>query len=145
MIRMIQGKDKKTSVLGPTLSFKGELFAEEDLLIQGNIEGTIKHTSSLTIGNEGNVKADIQAQHVTVEGMVKGDMRGSKSIVITDSGNVAGNVFSPTVTLVEGATFNGAIDMSEQAQSAQQRPEPLARHEDAKMASVSGKKSASVA
>ena len=78
-------------------------------------------------------------------------MRGSKSVVITDSGNVAGNVFSPTVTLVEGATFNGTIDMSEQAKSEQQRPEPVARqadnvaHEPAKKTSVSGKKSVSAA
>ena len=64
------GKDKKTSILGPTLSFKGDLIAEEDLLIQGSVEGTIKHTSSLTIGNGGNIKADTQAEHVTVEGKV---------------------------------------------------------------------------
>ena len=126
------GEDKKTSILGPTLSFKGELIAEEDLLIQGKIEGSIKHTSSLTIGNEGNVKADIKAEHITVEGKVKGDMRGSKSVAITDSGNVDGNIFSPTVTLVEGSTFNGSIDMSGKAQSEQQRPEPAAKYEDAK-------------
>lgn len=158
------GEHKKTSILGPTLSFKGELIAEEDLLIQGKIEGSIMHTSSLTIGNEGNVKADIKAEYVTVEGKVKGDIRGSKSVVVTNSGNVGGNIFSPTVTLVEGSTFNGSINMSDEAQSKQQRPEPAtesegaARHEDAKpkeadkivhepakKASVSGKKSASAA
>ena len=126
------GKDKKTSILGPTLIFKGELIAEEDLLIQGKVEGSIKHTSSLTIGNEGNVKADIKAEHITVEGKVKGDIRGSKSVVINDSGNVAGNIFSPTVTLLEGSTFNGSIDMSGKAQSEQQRPKPAAKAEDAK-------------
>ncbi len=128
------GKDKKTSILGPTLSFKGELIAEEDLLIQGKVEGSIKHTSSLTIGNEGNVKADIKAEYITVEGKVKGDIRGSKSVVIMDSGNVNGNIFSPTVSLVEGSTFNGSIDMTGKAQLEQQRPEPAAKHEDAKSA-----------
>jgi len=147
---------KQTSILGPTISFKGELKAEEDLLIQGQIEGSITHTSSLTIGNEGNVKADIKAEYITVEGKVKGDMRGSKSVIITDSGNVNGNIFSPTVTLVEGATFNGSIDMSDKAQL-QQQPEVAARHEVArhevaktepelaKKASGSVKKSASAA
>ncbi len=152
------GKDKKTSILGPTLSFKGELIAEEDLLIQGKVEGSIKHTSSLTIGNEGNVKADIKAEYITVEGKVNGDIRGSKSVVIMDSGNVNGNIFSPTVSLVEGSTFNGSIDMTGKAQLEQQRPEPAAKHEDAKTtegdktpqefakkASGSAKKSASAA
>ena len=125
-------RDKRTSVLGPTLSFKGELIAEEDLLIQGKIEGSIKHTSSLTIGNEGNVKADITAEHVTVEGKHKGDIRGSKSVAVKASGNVSGNIFSPSVMLWEGATFNGSIDMSGKDQAEQQRPEPVAKHADAK-------------
>jgi cytoskeletal protein CcmA (bactofilin family) len=152
------GDDKRTSILGPTLSFKGELIAEEDLLIQGKIEGSIKHTSSLTIGNEGNVKADIKAEYITVEGKVKGDISGSKSVVVQDSGNVNGNIFSPTVSLVEGSTFNGSIDMTGKDQAEQQRPEPAAKVEDAKTkeadeiplepakkATGSGKKSASAA
>lgn len=143
---------KQASILGPTISFKGELKAEEDLLIQGQIEGSITHTSSLTIGNEGNVKADIKAAFITVEGKVQGDMRGSKSVIVTDSGNVKGNIFSPTVTLVEGAIFNGSIDMSDKAQLEQQQPDVAARHEVAKTepelakkASGSVKKSASAA
>jgi cytoskeletal protein CcmA (bactofilin family) len=130
------GDDKKTSILGPTLKFKGELSAEEDLLIQGKVEGSIKHTSSLTIGDQGNIKANIKAEHIAVEGKVKGDIRGSKSVVVKDSGNVDGNIFSPTVTLVEGATFNGSIDMSDKAESERQRPEPAAKAEDAKTAEV---------
>ena len=105
-------KQKKTSVLGPTLRFKGELSAEEDLLIQGRVEGSIKHSSSLTVGEEGQVKANIAAEYIAVEGRVDGDMSGSRSVVIRDTANIDGNIFSPVVTLLEGATFNGSIDMS---------------------------------
>lgn len=118
------GEQKKTSILGPTLSFKGELIAEEDLLIQGKIKGSINHTSSLTIGNEGNVQGDIEAEYVTIEGRVKGDVRGSKSVTVKDSANVDGNIISPVVSILEGSTFNGSIDMSaKKAQSVQQKPE----------------------
>ena len=55
---------RKSSVLGPTLKFKGELSADEDLLIQGAIEGSIQHSSSLTVGESGRVKADIEATKV---------------------------------------------------------------------------------
>ena len=103
---------KKHSVLGPTLRFKGELSAEEDLLIQGRIEGSIKHSSSLTIGEEGQVKANIAAEYIAVEGKVNGDLSGSQSVVVRDTANVDGNIYSPVVTLLEGATFNGSIDMS---------------------------------
>src|SRR6185295_12157218 len=50
-----------TCVLGPTLHFKGELYGEEDLEFQGQLEGSIEHTRSLSIGKEGGVKGNIRA------------------------------------------------------------------------------------
>ena len=104
-------RDRKSSVLGPTLKFKGELTADEDLLIQGRIEGSIKHSSSLTVGESGNVKANVSAEYIAVEGSVQGDLKGSKSVKVRDTAKIKGNIVSPKVSLVEGATFNGKIDM----------------------------------
>ena len=106
------GEKKKASILGPTLKFKGELTANEDLVIQGQVEGSIKHSSTLTIGEAGKLKANIEADHVSIEGEVNGDIAGGTSVVVKESANVDGNIYSPTVTLREGATFNGKIDMS---------------------------------
>ena len=105
-------KTRSASVLGPTLKFKGELSADEDLLIQGKVEGTIKHSSSLTIGESGHVKANISAEYVVVEGSVDGDLHGGRSVKVRESADINGNICSPSVSLVEGATFNGNIDMS---------------------------------
>ncbi len=121
------GDKKQRSILGPTLKFKGELTANEDLLIQGQIEGSIKHTSNLTIGEEGKLKADVVAEHISVEGHVDGDLEGRNSVVVTNSANVAGNIFSPVVTLHEGATFNGRIDMSGDAKPQEEEP-PKSEH-----------------
>ena len=109
-------RDKKSSVLGPTLKFKGELNADEDLLIQGKVEGTIRHTSSLTIGDGGHVKADVAAEYIVVEGRVEGDLNGSKCVKVRETAKIDGNIASPSVSLVEGATFNGQIDMNGEAQ-----------------------------
>src|SRR5208282_6752971 len=49
----------RASVLGPTLRFRGELSAQEDLIIQGSVEGSITHTQSLTVGTDGSMKGDI--------------------------------------------------------------------------------------
>jgi len=117
------GSKKNMSVLGPTLSFKGELRADEDLLIQGTVEGSIEHSSNLTIGTEGTVKANVRADFIAVEGKVRGDLRGTKSVVVKDSADVSGNIFSPTVSLYEGATFNGKIDMSGKEPAASQKPD----------------------
>ena len=106
------GDKKKASILGPTLKFKGELTANEDLVIQGQVEGSIKHSSNLTIGEAGKLKADIQADHIAIEGEVRGDVTGDTSVVVMEGANVDGNIYSPSVTLREGATFNGKIDRS---------------------------------
>ena len=124
----------KTSVLGPTLRFKGELSADEDILIQGRIEGSIEHSSNLTIGPEGRVEANVKAEYIAIEGSVKGDLTGGKSVVIRDTANIDGNVYSPVVTLLEGAKFNGSIDMS--GKTAAAASEERERAESAEKASA---------
>jgi cytoskeletal protein CcmA (bactofilin family) len=101
----------KVSVLGPTLVFKGELTADEDLMLKGRVEGSITHTASLRIGQEGSVKGNIKAKHITVDGTVEGDLHGDASVTIRETAKVTGNVYSPRVSLVEGATFRGKVDM----------------------------------
>src|ERR1700688_2005768 len=102
---------ERASVLGPTLHFKGDLTAEEDLLIQGRVEGSITHTQRLTVGPEGFVKATIRAQLIIVEGTVEGDLQADKSVFVKETAKVCGNIFAPTVSIMEGANFSGSIDM----------------------------------
>jgi cytoskeletal protein CcmA (bactofilin family) len=109
---------ERMSVLGPTLRFKGELSAEEDLLVEGSVEGTIRHSQRITVGPKGKVKASISAALIIVEGTVEGDLHAQKSVKITDSADVRGNVRAPSVTITEGAKFNGGVEM-ESRQSAQ--------------------------
>ncbi len=106
-----------TSVLGPTLRFKGELAADEDLMIQGQVEGSIEHSQSLTIGTEGGVKGNIRARTVIIDGTVEGDVYGLESVTVRETARVRGNIFAPRVGLADGAKFTGRIDM-EAAQSA---------------------------
>lgn len=104
--------ERKVAVLGPTLRFKGELSAEEDFILQGRIEGSINHTQSVTIGTDGSVVGNIHARVVVVDGSVEGDLHGIESVIVHETGRVAGNIFAPRVGLVDGAMFNGRIDMS---------------------------------
>lgn len=109
-------RTRNVSVIGPTLVFKGELSADEDLVIQGTIEGTIAHhKKNLTVGKEGRVKADINAASVTIEGHVEGDIHGDDFVELAKSAVVIGNIFSPRIKMADGARFNGSIDMGSQA------------------------------
>jgi len=102
---------ERTSILGPTIQFKGELSAEEDLIIQGRVEGTIAHKQRLTIGREGVVHANVDAQSVVVEGVIEGDVRAEKSVSVKETARMTGNIASPSVTILQGANFNGSVDM----------------------------------
>ena len=101
----------KVSVLGPSLRFKGDLVADEDLVVQGHIEGSILHTRSLTIGAQGRMGGDIKARRITVEGTVDGDLYALESVVLRSGAVVRGNVFANKVSVAEGAKFSGRIDM----------------------------------
>ena len=103
---------ERASILGPTLYFKGDLSADEDLLIQGRVEGSVTHTQRLTVGAQGTVKANIRAALIVVEGTVDGDLTADKSVVVKDSAKVCGNILAPTVSIQEGANFSGSIDMT---------------------------------
>ena len=101
----------RASVLGPTLKFRGELSAQEDLIIQGSVEGSITHTQSLTVGTDGTMKGDIRARVIVVDGKVEGDLYATESVNIRATAKVKGNVFAPRVGIVDGAFFQGQIEM----------------------------------
>jgi cytoskeletal protein CcmA (bactofilin family) len=99
--------------LGPSLVIRGTLSGQEDLVIEGQVEGEIslrKH--SVTVGQKGRVKADIFSKSICVEGEVHGNLFGEDQVTIRKSGKVRGNVTSPRVSLEDGSKFKGAIDMN---------------------------------
>jgi cytoskeletal protein CcmA (bactofilin family) len=101
-----------TSVLGRKISFKGDLIADEDLLIEGSVEGSVTHSGALTIGASAIIKARVNAQSIIVEGDVQGDLSAEQSIKVMAGAKIRGNLRAPTISILEGAAFTGGIDMS---------------------------------
>ncbi len=102
----------QTTTIGPSIKLNGELSGEEDLLIQGQVEGTIHlEAHNLTVGEQGRIKANAFARTITVRGELIGDLTGGEKVTITASGRVRGNIVAPKVILEEGASFKGSIDM----------------------------------
>jgi cytoskeletal protein CcmA (bactofilin family) len=103
---------RNDAMIGPSIVIKGTVSGDEDLHVEGKVEGTIDlgaHTVS--IGQSGRVTADINAKVVKIDGEVAGDISGNEKVVISKSGNVRGNIVAPRVTLEDGAIFKGSIDM----------------------------------
>ncbi|MEE8236926.1 MAG: polymer-forming cytoskeletal protein [Gammaproteobacteria bacterium] len=119
-------RSSKVSVIGPTLVFKGELEADEDLVIAGQVEGTIAHHKKrLTVGKLGRVKADIDASSVIVEGQLVGDIHGEEIVTLANGSDVTGNIFCRRIVIEDGARFNGKIDTGERAKVTLVPKEPV--------------------
>lgn len=101
----------KVSTLGASLKFKGDLQADEDLVIQGQVEGSILHTRSLTIGAQGRMQGDIRARRIVVQGSVEGNLYALESVTLAAGAKVHGDVFSPKISIDDGARLSGRIDM----------------------------------
>ena len=104
--------NRRSAVIGSTISIKGEVTGEEDLIIEGKVEGTITlKSNTVTVGATGKVNANINAKIIKVDGEVQGDMNGLEQVIISKAGRVRGNIVSPRVSLEDGALFKGSIDM----------------------------------
>lgn len=104
---------REQAVIGPSLVVKGDVSGDEDLVIQGKVEGKVAlKNNSVTVGKDGQVKADLYGKMINVEGTVQGNLYGDEKIVVRQSGKVQGNLQAPRVTLEDGAQFKGSIDMT---------------------------------
>lgn len=107
---------REAAMIGPSIHIDGDLRGEEDLLIDGEVNGTVNLKShSLTIGAHGKVRADVYAHSIYVEGLMEGDLFGSERVAIRKTAELRGNITSPRVSLEEGARFKGSIEMDVEA------------------------------
>lgn len=111
---------RATSWLSPTLRVKGEISANEDLLVDGKVEGSIsvgEHT--LTLGRDGHVTGGLAAREIIICGKVDGNRTiVSESIEIKKDASVVGNVKTRRIVIEDGAGFKGSIEIEESSKQA---------------------------
>jgi len=116
---------KEVANIGKSISIKGDLTGNEDLVIEGKVEGKVDlPNNQLTIGANGSVGAEINAKSVVVVGRVSGNIHGTERVEIQGTGIVEGDVSAPRMVVAEGAVLNGAIKMSKKAGAAESQAPP---------------------
>ncbi|MCK4643688.1 polymer-forming cytoskeletal protein [bacterium] len=103
--------EDKHTVIGKTIVIKGELEGDEDLIIEGRVEGSIKLNKNLTIMETGVLEADVQTQNTEISGRINGNITVNDKIEITESGRMIGDIKAPRLVIKDGAKFRGNIDM----------------------------------
>lgn len=98
--------------LGKSVKVKGEINGSEDLLIDGEVEGKITlKGNSLTIGPNGNVRAEVVAHSITVLGRLEGNVRAADRVEIRKTGSLEGDLVTARIAIEEDAVFRGSIDI----------------------------------
>jgi cytoskeletal protein CcmA (bactofilin family) len=121
--RVNEPTSRSSALIGPTISIKGDIAGEENLIIEGRVEGTVSlKAKDLTIGQSGRVVANVTANIVKIDGEVKGDITGVEKVIVSKTGKVRGNIVGPRVTLEDGAKFKGSIDMDPTERTAPEAP-----------------------
>ena len=104
--------DRATARLGPSLHIKGEISGNEDLLLEGSVEGLVQlDERKLTVGATAKLTADIIAREVVVYGTVKGNLRAKDRIEIKKDGSVNGDLTTARIMIEDGAYFKGSIEI----------------------------------
>lgn len=99
------------SAIGRNVRITGEISGDEDLLVEGAVEGKINISKTLTIGQAGQIKAEIHGDTVIVMGRVAGDISAAGKVILKPSANVTGNINCASFIVNEGAGFEGNIHM----------------------------------
>ena len=109
--------DRATARLGPSLHIKGEISGNEDLLLEGSVEGLVQlDERKLTVGATAKLTADIIAREVVVYGTVKGNLRAKDRIEIKKDGSVNGDLTTARIMIEDGAYFKGSIEIDKSAE-----------------------------
>jgi cytoskeletal protein CcmA (bactofilin family) len=101
-----------TCMIASKTVIKGEITGDEDVVVEGNVEGQIRITRDLRVGANGVVKATVEAQSIIVSGELVGDCQASVRVEIQATGRLTGNIRAPKIVIAEGAMFRGNSDMS---------------------------------
>ncbi len=117
---------QETASIGQAVTIKGEVFSDQDLYVDGTLEGKIELPAhKLTVGPHGTVKtAVIQAGAVEIHGTVQGDVIARDKVEIRKDATLTGNIKTARIVIEEGAYFKGGVDIArpEGASGAVTRP-----------------------
>jgi len=109
--------DRATARLGSSLHVKGEIWGNEDLYIDGTVEGLVHlDERKVTVGATARLTADIIAGEVIVYGIVKGNVRGKGKVEIKKDGSVNGDLTTAQIIIEDGAYFKGSIEIEMSAE-----------------------------
>ncbi|MFT5694729.1 MAG: cytoskeletal protein CcmA (bactofilin family) [Myxococcota bacterium] len=118
---------KTVATIGKSIVIKGDLSGDEDLIIEGKVEGRVQlPNNEITVGADGRITADIEAKSIIVIGQTAGNLNASQRVEVQATGSVEGDITTPRLQIQEGASVNGSISMTKAPVAAGAKDAPAA-------------------
>jgi cytoskeletal protein CcmA (bactofilin family) len=103
---------RNSATIGKAVKIIGQIFSNEDLYVDGDVEGTIEcQDNKLTIGPNGKLQAAVRAREVVVLGQIKGNVESADRIDIRKDARLVGDIKTARIVIEDGAYFKGSIDI----------------------------------
>lgn len=103
------------TIIGPNLHVNGRIEGEEDLRIEGRVEGAVSLTETLYVAEGGIVAAKVAARDVVVSGIVVGNVSATNSVTLNAGAKLVGDIATPRLIISDGAAFRGNVAMDGEA------------------------------
>ena len=102
---------KRAAYLGKDLYIKGNISGHDDIQVDGKIDGNLKLKGNLDIQPSARIKGSAVAKTIDVKGEVEGKLAAGSKMFIDHTARIEGKIFTPVISIVEGARFNGEVKM----------------------------------
>ena len=100
-----------SAVIGPCVTIKGQIFSREDLAIDGEVDGSVElQEHRLTVGPNGNLRADVSAHEIVVLGSIHGNVQATEKIEIRKQARITGDIKAARIEAEDGAYLKGRVD-----------------------------------
>jgi cytoskeletal protein CcmA (bactofilin family) len=99
------------TIIGPSVKVKGNFHGEGNMIIDGLVEGSIKTSKNLLIGNKAKINAGVEAAEARVGGEVAGNIKVQGYLEITSSAKIDGDIEANELSIERGAKINGRFNM----------------------------------
>jgi cytoskeletal protein CcmA (bactofilin family) len=114
---MIMDRDLDTlnpqaeTVVGPSVNIQGDLISEGNIRIEGAVNGKVKTSQSVQVGEAARITADVSAGNAIIAGEIQGNLKISGSLVLSSTARVLGDIACSILRVEDGAQFTGKCAM----------------------------------
>jgi cytoskeletal protein CcmA (bactofilin family) len=118
------GNSENFTFLGKGVDFKGVLAFDATIRIDGKVEGEVRTTGALIVGEHAVIKGIVSAGTIITSGKINGTVTAAEKIQILKPGILIGDIRTPAIAIEDGAHFHGMCDMGAHKWVEEEQPTP---------------------